>query len=815
MIKSLRFFLYIFLLCLTASAAQAFEFPTVPVFKPTPDDLSVWYLGNIFGSDLVPGSNIPNIQLMGQLFGIFNQVALVVTIIIVAYTVFAGALNSAAEGKPLGEKWNAVWMPIRIVTGIALLVPKAGTGYCLAQYIVMWLILMGIGAADQLWGKMIDYFDAGGAVTVTTTEEKPLLFSYDNMNYTYSLQTDQPIGGGGYGEIKNQQADVMKSMVCVEAFNHDPANADASKRKAYLGSTLPTSDTRAYPILMFGDPKQYNSKLPINDNQTGAECGYIKYKINTELSNDEEKAKEPERATVYMNGLLLMANRLDTLATIIVTTTDRDDPKTFPKEYIDVQRAMQIYVQYVASYRNTLGPVRKQTDNLQLYKQFGWILAGNYYAVLSNFRTRAILLEQQFVLPVYELNYKGPISKDDPNGFYPRASSFYTKTYFTNKPDPMYAVPDSEYMRAQQANQPTSGSTISPITRSKAEKLKEDITSGVGSSGTNSVTQDRVNEFIQYLTGEGNTGSNLSSQNPIMNAAKYGKMLTGVAVVIMTVSGAVMIQTTASLANWAGQAPFALAIRGVISSMLSPLIIALGGFMYAQGAVLGVFIPLIPYVTFLTGVIGYMLQVVESIAAAPLVCMGLIFPETKDEIWGRAAPAYMLMLNLWLRPSLMIIGFAAAMILMWIMTEILNIGFLALMGAAFQVENMFGFMSIVTVYVTIFTYIVTEVYSLINVVPNRVLAWIGDQSMGVKGAKEALGAAKQGTEAGAGAAVGGLEAAQKADMWRAQEHIGENLVTEKLLEVGKDPKDNAARADMRAQIERERGGGYSETNRPH
>ncbi len=140
-------------LCFCASTALAFDMPNLDFFTPTSKDLSLWYLANIFGSDLVPSKGAivsPYMQLLARLFGIFNQVVLVVGIIIVTYTLTAGAVNSASEGKPLGEKWNAMWMPIRIVVGIALLVPKAGSGYCLAQYLVMWLILNGVGAADTL-----------------------------------------------------------------------------------------------------------------------------------------------------------------------------------------------------------------------------------------------------------------------------------------------------------------------------------------------------------------------------------------------------------------------------------------------------------------------------------------------------------------------------------------------------------------------------------------------------------------------------------------------------------------------------------------
>lgn len=775
-----RSFIWISLLWCVASAAFAFQMPDVSFFKPAPNDLSIWYLGNIFGSDLVQGANVPNIKLLGTLFGIFNQVVLVVAIIIVSYTIAAGTLNTAQEGKPLGEKWNAVWLPVRVVGGIAALVPKAGTGYCLAQYLVMWLIVQGVGAADTLWAKMLDYFEAGGAIQIATTVNKATIFSYDHMNYTYALQSSQPIGGGGYGSQKTQSTDLIKSVVCIDAHNADPANEGSPKWKPYLGSIPATVDVPAHPILLFGNETAYNAYMPVNQNQSGAECGYVQYKVNMNQSHDNIR-KEAEKASIYINALYMMSTQLDSLGQMIVTTSSKEDGTNFPREYVDVQRAMQLYVNYITSYRNTLGPTVQSSQSFQLYKNLGWILAGNYYSVLANFTEQATMQAQQFILPYYDFMYGGPISTNDPNGYYTRAASFYTSQYFTAKPEPMYSVPGSEYMvNKYPSNQPTGGPVSSPISRNTAENIANDIQKNLNMGTVSGVTKDRVNEFMQYLSGG---GSALSAQNPITSAAKFGKNLTIAAVTMMVTFGAAWTALTIASAWMSGQVPFPYALEAMFADMLTPLVLALGGFLYAQGAVLGVFVPLIPYVTFLTGVIGFMLSCVESIAAAPLVAMGLIFPETKDEIWGRAAPAYMLILNLFLRPSLMIIGFAAAMILMWIMTEVINVGFYALLGGTFQIESMFGFVSIMFVYVAIFTYIVTEVYSLINVVPNRVLAWVGDQSMGVKPAKEAIGAAKQGVEAGGGAVAGGLEASQKADMWRVQAHLGQRAELQKALDA--------------------------------
>ena len=95
----------------------------------------------------------------------------------------------------------------------------------------------------------------------------------------------------------------------------------------------------------------------------------------------------------------------------------------------------------------------------------------------------------------------------------------------------------------------------------------------------------------------------------------------------------------------------------------APLIFGIAAFLYVQGAILSVALPLIPFVIFLVAVLGWFAAVIESIVAAPLIAIGLIFPEANQDIWGKAEPAYMMILNLFLRPSLIIIGFVAGMIL--------------------------------------------------------------------------------------------------------------------------------------------------------
>jgi defect in organelle trafficking protein DotA len=95
---------------------------------------------------------------LSYVFEKFNSVCLATGLVIIIYTMIVGVLQTAEQGKVLGEKWSATWLPIRMVLGIALLVPQPGTGYCLAQSLVMWMVVQGIGGADAIWDRALDYF---------------------------------------------------------------------------------------------------------------------------------------------------------------------------------------------------------------------------------------------------------------------------------------------------------------------------------------------------------------------------------------------------------------------------------------------------------------------------------------------------------------------------------------------------------------------------------------------------------------------------------------------------------------------------------
>lgn len=110
-------------------------------FTPPLTDVSVIFLGNLFGvvDGVLHGTGS---QIMGNMFSIFNTAVIAIGGMIIIYIFLVSVLNTAHEGKMLGQKWSSMWVPARAIFGLALLVPKA-SGYCMMQIFVMWLVIQG------------------------------------------------------------------------------------------------------------------------------------------------------------------------------------------------------------------------------------------------------------------------------------------------------------------------------------------------------------------------------------------------------------------------------------------------------------------------------------------------------------------------------------------------------------------------------------------------------------------------------------------------------------------------------------------------
>ncbi|MBY0378009.1 MAG: DotA/TraY family protein, partial [Gammaproteobacteria bacterium] len=98
------------------------------------------------------------------------------------------------------------------------------------------------------------------------------------------------------------------------------------------------------------------------------------------------------------------------------------------------------------------------------------------------------------------------------------------------------------------------------------------------------------------------------------------------------------------------------------------------GIMVIVGIISAYFIPFLPYMMFTFGSIGWLIAVIEAMVAAPIVALGITHPEGEGP-FGKGEQAIMILMNVFLRPALMIIGYIAGIMLSYVAVWVINAGF--------------------------------------------------------------------------------------------------------------------------------------------
>ena len=165
--------------------------------------------------------------------------------------------------------------------------------------------------------------------------------------------------------------------------------------------------------------------------------------------------------------------------------------------------------------------------------------------------------------------------------------------------------------------------------------------------------------------------------------------------------------------------------RGILSTFTSitPLI----------GFTLGIYLPLIPALYYLFAILGWLIAVIEAMMAAPIIALGITYPKGHD-LLGNSEQGIILLLQLFVRPLSIIFGLIAGFLLSSVIFQLFNymmFGFLAGYASSFaefgsqQRATLIGMALIVLAYAYIAIVIVSNSFSLIYRLPDRILRWIG------------------------------------------------------------------------------------------
>lgn len=291
-----------------------------------------------------------------------------------------------------------------------------------------------------------------------------------------------------------------------------------------------------------------------------------------------------------------------------------------------------------------------------------------------------------------------------------------------------------------------------------------------------------VERFINNLT----QGSrNNPGDDPIVSIAQSGYemmasaqalfvSLAVTASVIATVSSVSPMVLGTGLPKSPWEAGFVMMMR-----FLGPLMILMISTLFTVGAMLGVYVPLVPYIIFTITAIGWFIAVIEAMTAAPFIALGIMSPGGQHEILSRAEPSLMILFNLFLRPVLMIFGMIAAMLLSWAVVKMINAAFVNVMYQIIFAPGLIEQIVFMSAYTMLVITALNKCYSVIHMLPERTLTYIGGHAIQF-GEEQAMQAIKGGVEGASGAMAkggrAGAVAAAKSDQYEGKTSIlgGEN-----------------------------------------
>jgi len=770
---------------------------------------------------ILPNPNDGGPILLGLMFKVLNTAALSVGAMIVVYTTVAGLLSTASEGEFLGKKWSGTWVPIRTVLGIVGLFPSSG-GYCAIQIIIMWLILQGVGLADTLWNTVLNLVEQGGSPYVTTTfpdlantvqnDFKNLftgLVCYETLAKNQDVAnspapylcrinpTDSrcgkeipPFESGTPFDLGQECGGVLQVCdVSANGWCKNPKSINCvlcTAQHQALTEIIPAFDTIAKTFVQMdfdyqnfyytSSSKTTPDKIPewiknfCTANKIENQCcvGIGEWQLKKNAEELEKITNASFMSSVYRNvrtgGAAPPPPANDPTTKCSFTFFDKDyfpnGPSTSGQSSVNINLSVlkDMYSPAILSYINNINFVTAAAEQYQAVlngayltylaslppsattaawnreaKNNGWILAGMYYMQIT--QRSANLLPNKDNTPLLRFN---------------------------SVPNPDTVQPGQKDIRAYRNNI----NVVSDLFKYIDDANNDNNSNGAAMSAISAITSSTwaMNSMLsQFMHDVSGTPGKLA-ENPLYKISLWGynmmivvQFIFALTLVLTTVFAAVTATNFLVVGTGMTSTPWYEGFKAAWG-FTSPFLMLAMSALFSIGAVLGIYLPLIPYTIFLMGAVGWLMATIEAMVAGPIIALGILSPSGQHELLGKAEPAVMIIFNLILRPALMVFGMMASMLVAVVVVTMINQGFVKIAFNIIQAPGLVEGIFFMMAYTSLLVMALNKVFSLIHVIPEKVLTYIGGQAISY-GESEGLQGMKQQMEGGAsGISSGGKEA---------------------------------------------------------
>lgn len=651
-----------------------------------------------------------------MLFQLYSIALMVIAVLIFCYFITAVVGETAKDGTPFGRRFNHVWAPIRMVVALGLLVPVS-YGLNSGQYIVLYAAKWGSGFATNGWllfNKILtgNYLGSDGQTLVAEPEipEVNRLVQFALAAQTCYFSYAQTYGDDPKWDnfFKNFDAWIVKDTFSTpNAIPFAPVEFDEA---------LQFTENQDI-IIRFGERDPTGKKYFNHRGFVYPHCGEIKLTVTG--------IKEPG-ARAIQNGYYDMIYNLwldgvteyyaQEIAKAFMPQTN-DPQADLPDNDYRVE-ALKYYTEQARQIVKAGVQVQRDEGNFAIEPEllkYGWGGAAIWYNKIASMN--GAVTSAAFDIPevkLYPSSMEGVLQE--------RLQADADVTGF-NRYDPKISG-----KRAVDHAESADGMLFNPSYWSYKSFESEDggLLRPEQLSTTGNSLLDGINEFFG-TSGLYNIRKNENQDiHPLAQLASVGKALVEASIRNLLAGGALGIFSGYS---------------GNLGEFISSFLITFALIGLTAGVTLFYVVPFLPFLYFFFAIGTWVKGLFEAMVGVPLWALAHIRIDGEGMPGDAASNGYYMILEIFLRPILIVFGFLGSILIFAAMVRVLHDIF------PLVIENLTGFdvrdkdnadLSVIEVmrgpideffFTVIYTIIVYMIgmssFKLVDLVPNHIMRWMG------------------------------------------------------------------------------------------
>lgn len=712
-----------------------------------------------------------HIALQGM-FQFYSIGLLVVAMFLLIYFTIVVVIETAQTGKPFGKRFDTVWAPLRLVTAAGLLIPIS-FGMNAGQYIALYAAKAGANFATNGWigfNSMIvgENTMAGSAANLIAKPQIPditqLLTFITAMQACVTIEDEvlgpatRTIAGGEDGEGEPLKREIHAYQV------RQGATGNVVFRR--LDTSMPTyADAVDWAgqgdvIIRIGiqDDEKYKDEL----GTVHPFCGEVR--VQTVVYPNDPTAVTPPGtpapAYIHAGASSIMQNYWGLLIELLSRRTGAYD---VPNEVSGATEPTSNLNELVSQYYANAYVINKTgtntvdaptpTDREEMVKFFNQVLRDILSYGLTqeqNNATKPFQMKNNFLLRGWAAAGIWYNRIAEMNGVFTSAS--WNLPRVTLYPETMMMVAESKQATQVSTSpneifSPFVQNTQKPITLPRAYagedaaataywKIYEWWQQGGPSGGVSTRTAQQGNpilDLINFMFGTSGLFSIRQNANvhPLAQLSSIGKSLIERSITLLNVG----IIGAAAL-PWISNLPGKKAVEVISGFAFS--VLSIGA---SAGFILYYIIPFLPFIYFFFAVAGWVKAIFEAMIGIPLWALAHIRIDGSGLPSDAAMGGYFMILEIMLRPILIIFGLIASINIyaasVHMLNDVFNLAVANVTGidmdevmatTEFTMENLRG--TIDTFFYTVLYVILVYMlgmssFKLIDLIPGSMMRWMG------------------------------------------------------------------------------------------